>query len=126
MEKSYGRKLIAIIGGYRELDENRKAWLARVAKIAGVKVRLVYAAFYGEACSKKTEAKLLEAAKQRTRSDDSELILRIHAHIRFLEAVDPEMHRADLDAARQFLAHYQDFASKRLLANVPPGILDDR
>lgn len=125
MEKSYPRKLIAVIGGYRELHENRKAWLVRVAQTAGISVRQAYKAFYEEYASQRTQEKLQQAARQRKQADDSELILRIHAHIRYLETVDPEMYRADIDAARRFLAHYQDFAGKTLLATIPPGVLDD-
>lgn len=126
MEKpSPERKLVAIIGGYRETHENRKAWLVRVAKTAGISVRQAYKAFYEEYASEQTKRKLQQAATKKVSEDDSEIILRIHAHIRYLEAVDPEMYRADIDAARHFLAHYQDFASTRVFATVPPGILDD-
>lgn len=125
MEKSYSRKLVAVIGGYRETHENRKAWLVRVAKIAGISVRQAYAAFYEEYVSEKTERKLQAAAAKRSRENDSEVILRIHAHIRYLEAVDPEMYRADINAARQFLAHYQSFTGSRVSTPIPPGVLDD-
>lgn len=125
MEKSYGRNLVALIGGYRQNNENRKTWLARVARTTGITVRQTYAAFYREYVSKSVAEKLQQAARKRVSEDDSELILRIHAHIRYLESVDSEMYRADIDAARKFVARYQDFASTRVFAPVPPGFFHD-
>lgn len=125
MEKISARRLVENAGGYKRHNENTKAWLYRIAKDIGVKVRRISAAYYNESLSKDTEHRLLEAAKNRAHEDDSELILRIHAYIRYLSSVDAEMYRADINVAREFLAQYEDHARQRRLSDVPLWVLDD-
>lgn len=125
MEKISARRLVENAGGYKRHNENTKAWLYRIARDMDINVRRISAAYYNESLSKDTENRLLERAKHRAREDDSELILRIHAYIRYLQTVDPEMYRKDIDVARQFLANYEDHSAKRVPAAVPFGILDD-
>jgi len=126
MKKFYTRELVARIGGYFQHNENRKAWLARVAKTAGITARQAYVAFYDEwRVSENTRLKLEAAAKRRDSENDSELILRLYAYARYLESVDPEMYRADIEAARRIIARYQDFASKGVSPHLPPGVLPD-
>ena len=125
MENSYGKNLVIVIGGYLRPEENRKAWLARIAKAAGISVREAYAAYYREYVSKKTERALQKAAQQRVRTDDDERIAWIESHIAHLEAVDPAFFGPDIAAARSFLAAYRGYAETRVFATVPEGDRDD-
>ena len=126
MQNRYGRELVARIGGYLQHNENRKAWLARVAKTAGISVRQAYAAFYEEwRLSRKTRLKLEAAAQRKDSENDSELILRLHADARYLESVDPEMYREDIEACRRIIARYQALAEKDVPAPLPAGVLPD-
>ena len=126
MQNRYGRELVARIGGYLQHNENRKAWLARVAKTAGISVRQAYAAFYEEwRLSRKTRLKLEAAAQRKDSENDSELVLRLHGIARYLESVDAEMYREDIEAARRIIARYQALAEKDVPAPLPAGFLPD-
>lgn len=125
MEKSYDSKLVAIIGGFSKGRENTKAMLFRVAEIVGITPREAYAAFYEEYCSRTTRKKLEAAARRKTENDDAQLIRSIEAIISQLQAVDPEMYGPDIDAAREMLARYKDFARTRVSMAVPQGVFDN-
>lgn len=56
------RNLVRAVGGPLQEGENRKAWLARVARIADVSWRVARAAFHGEQMSLKTMNKLQQKA----------------------------------------------------------------
>lgn len=60
------RALVISVGGPLRADENRKSWLARVARQAGITVRAAKAAFYNEIADPehKTFWKLREAARR--------------------------------------------------------------
>lgn len=122
MEKSYGRKLVEVVGGRYRPNENKKARLARVAKTVGISIRDTYAAFYHEYCSAKTRKLLEKAAVEKTKDDDADRIKWIRTHIETLRSVDPEMYRPHIDAAEQFLAEYENFACSRMFMAVPQGI----
>lgn len=126
MEKLSTRKIVTFIGGYRKDKETRSSWLIRIAQTVGLSERVTRAAYYeAERASKRTKVKLLEAATKKASENDSELILQLHAIARYLESVDPEMYRADIDAYRRIIARYQDFTRPSLLSPFPSGILDD-
>lgn len=58
------RELVCAVGGPLRPTENRKSWLARVARQAGITARAAKAAFYGEInADNKVAWKLRAAAK---------------------------------------------------------------
>lgn len=72
-EKSSMRELVFAVGGIERPGENRKTWLARVARLAGISPRSAAAAFYGELRGEMhcagVEAKLKAAAGKREAND---------------------------------------------------------
>jgi hypothetical protein len=64
MAKAAMRELVIAVGGNLRPTENRKGWLARVARLAGLSPRVVRAAWQNEQASRETRNKLqLAAAK---------------------------------------------------------------
>ena len=124
----YGRKLIRVIGGKSEPDENLKAYLWRVSEITGIGFRSLERAWKlsDGYLSKETEKALQEAAQQKAKNDDDERIAWLESHIAHLEEVDADMYRPDIDAAREFLARYRNYGATRVFATVPSGIGNDR
>lgn len=72
-EKSSMRELVFAVGGIERPGENRKSWLARVARAAGISPRSAAAAFYGELRGEMhragVEAKLKAAAGKQEAKD---------------------------------------------------------
>lgn len=126
MENSYGRSLVKVIGGDLKPDENRKAWLARIAEASGLSVRQVYAVYYREYASKSVIRTLQKATQQAVKTDDIKFIADLEKRIAHLEAVDPDFHRPDIDAGREFLACYRRYAEGRIYADVSGRDEDDR
>src|SRR5215470_13389802 len=108
--RNYPRDLILIIGGGLKPDESRKGYLRRISDKTGIGFRSIEEAWWGRYHSKKTEKLLQTAAQEKKRHDDDELIAKIESHIRHLEAVDADMYRPHIDAAREFLATYRGYA----------------
>ena len=121
----YPRDLILVIGGGLKAGESRKGYLRRVSEITGIGYRSIEEAWWGRYHSKNTEKTLQTAAQEKAKHDDDELIAKIESHATHLETVDADFHRADIDAARAFLASYRGYAATRLFADVPPGNDDD-
>jgi hypothetical protein len=64
MAKAAMRELVIAVGGNLRPTENRKSWLERVARVAGLSPRVVRAAWQNEQASRETRNKLqLAAAK---------------------------------------------------------------
>lgn len=98
MDKSdMSRELVVAVGGPQEAADNRKSYLARVAERAGLSVRVVKAAFYGEQLSRKTRRQLTIAAGQH---EAETLAMRFDALAQSLRVRDPDFHCADIDAMR--------------------------
>jgi hypothetical protein len=72
-EKPSMRELVFAVGGIERPGENRKSWLARVARAAGISPRSAAAAFYGELRGEihraGVESKLRAAAGQQEAKD---------------------------------------------------------
>jgi len=56
------RELVIAVGGPLQPPKNGKRWLEDIAAVAGISVRAVRGAFYGEYMSKRTERQLRAAA----------------------------------------------------------------
>ena len=103
MEKqSAMRALVSAVAGPREFSDNRKSWLNRAARRAGLSYRSVKAVFYGE-ITNETHASirlLQHAARQRAGT----LASRFEALAQGMETADPDFFRADvlalIDVAR--------------------------
>ena len=100
------RDLLLTVGGNIRGDENRKAWLARVARAIGVSPRMARAAWQNEI--KDPEHKIvwkLRAAVARheaeAKNELAELRERLSRIERALIQVDPDFHSSDVDALRQ-------------------------
>src|SRR5258705_7754558 len=125
MEKAYGRNIVLVLGGYLRPDENRKAWLARIAKTANISVRTAYAAFYQEGISKDTERALQKAAREKARNDHGDVIRELESRIALWERVDEAFHRPHIDAARAVIAQLCRDSDNPLWAVVPAWNDDD-
>ena len=102
------RTLVLEIGGPVQGSENRKSWLARIARTAGISRRSASAAFYGEIRGEThragIEAKLRAALAQHQKSnnDDIEEIKgRLAALERRLLGSDQDFHQPSIDALRE-------------------------
>ena|SRR5258706_11161970 len=62
MAKAAMRELVIAVGGNLRPTENRKSWLGRVARLAGLSPRVVRAAWQNEQASQKTRNQLQLAA----------------------------------------------------------------
>jgi hypothetical protein len=101
MEFRSMRDLVIAVGGPLLPGENRKGWLGRVAKWAGISPRVASAAFYGETSSRGAAAKLKAAAGRY----EAENLARQFEHLAMsLNVRDADFHSPDvsalLDAAR--------------------------
>src|SRR5215813_396265 len=101
------RDLVMAIGGDLRPDENRKAWLYRVASLSNVHFRLVRAAWHREPVSKETERRLRTAA-ERLHRETLNTAVRLQQIAARLEAIDPDFHRADVDALRALARRHRD------------------
>lgn len=101
MGKSSMRDLVIAVGGPMRPGENRKAWLARVADLAGLSERVARAAWHGETQSGRAAAKLQAAAGK---YEAENLAAQFAGLAQSLAARDEDFHRADIaalvDAAR--------------------------
>lgn len=83
------RELVALVAGPRQWSDNRKSWLERAARRAGISFRQAKALFYGEiADSKHKSARLMRDAA----ADHYEEIAQS------LSARDPDFYRQEIDA----------------------------
>ena len=102
MEKQDMRELIAAVAGPRDFSDNRKSWLNRAARRAGISYRSVKAVFYGEITNEKHPSiRLLQhAARERAGT----LASRFETIARNMDAADTDFYRADvlalIDVAR--------------------------
>lgn len=102
MEDRSMRELVIAVGGPLEAGENRKGWLARVSRRAGISFRVACAAFYGEQMSQTTKNKLKTAAGKY----EAETLANRFEHLaQSLGHRDADFHGADvaalIDAARR-------------------------
>lgn len=86
------RAFVSAVGGLLAPDENRKSWLSRIAKRAGLSVRVVSAAFYGEQMSDATERRLKIAA----RSEANELAAQLEQITRSMSVADADFFASDI------------------------------
>ncbi len=100
------RDLVLEVGGNLRGDENRKSWLARVARTIGVTPRMARAAWQNEI--KDPEHKVvwkLRAAVARQEAEAKDELQKLHERLarieRALVQVDPDFHSEDVDALRQ-------------------------
>ena len=94
MEKRSMRDLVAAVAGPRNFSDNRKSWLNRAARRAGISYRSVKAVFYGE-ITNETHASirlLRYAARERAGT----LASRFETIARGMETTDPDFYRADV------------------------------
>ena len=96
-EQSSMRDLVIAVGGPLSPGENRKSWLARVAREAGLSPRVARAAFYQETTSRKAAAKLKAAAGNH---EVRNLARQFEGLATSLEVRDEAFHRAHTDALR--------------------------
>lgn len=104
------RQLVLEAGGLIQGSENKKSWLARIARQTGLSRRSVSAAFYGEirgsVHSAGVEARLrafIGSQKKAEADDLSEIKRRIAALERRLMAGDAEFNQPHIDAHREIL-----------------------
>lgn len=121
MEKSYGRKLVLIIGGLVRPPVNTKKYLHDVAKETGVKERNVYAAYYGEYLGRPDKEKLEQAARRKTENEYAEHIEWMRRQIQALRTADPEMYRNHIAAAEHWISALEDYSSGVPFMAVPEG-----
>jgi len=92
-EKSSGtgdmRELVAAVAGPVEWSDNRKSWLNRAARRAGISARQTKALFYGE-------IKDPNHRSARLMRDAAELAGRYEAIAGGLRAVDPDFYQPDV------------------------------
>jgi hypothetical protein len=95
------RDLVIAVGGPLRAGENRKAWLARVAGLAGLSERVARAAWHGETQSRRAAQKLKEAAGK---YEAEQLATRFDGLASALALRDADFHCEDVlalvDAAR--------------------------
>jgi hypothetical protein len=104
--KSLMKDLVAAIGGNLQPRENRKAWLARVAAVAGLHPRLVEAVWWGDGASWNTQQKLRSAAEAK-QNETRELAARLEQIASRMAAIDPDFHREDMAALRDLATRYR-------------------
>jgi hypothetical protein len=96
MEKRSMRELVAAVAGPREFSDNRKSWLNRAARRAGISFRSVKAVFYAEITDPNHHAvRLLQCA---ARERAGALAGRFETIAQNMEAADPDFYRADVVA----------------------------
>lgn len=112
------RELVYSVAGPIGPNENRKGWLRRVARLAGISDRSARAAFYGElrgdmhATGVETKlraaAERLEAENKKNRKaardELAEVFERIAALEQRLAALDPSFHELSINAYRDALS----------------------
>lgn len=91
------RELVLSVGGPLEAGENRKGWLSRVARRAGISYRVAAAAFYGEQLSSATEQKLRKAA---AKHEPGEIATRLEYLAQSLLAKDADFYCQEVDWIR--------------------------
>jgi len=89
------RELVIAVGGPMRAGENRKAWLARVADLAGLSHRVARAAWHGETESRRAAAKLKAAAG---RYEAEHLAAQFASLAGSLATRDEDFHREDIAA----------------------------
>jgi hypothetical protein len=97
MEKvSNMRELVAAVAGPRQWSDNRKSWLSRAARNAGISFRQVKAVFYGEITDENHSAvRLLQHAAGRRAEV---LASRFESIARGMESADSDFYREDIAA----------------------------
>jgi len=103
--KSSVRDLVMEIGGKLLAEENRTAWLHRVASLTNVHYRLVRAAWHREPVSKET-ARRLRTAAEKLHRETRDTAVRLQSIAENLERIDSEFYRQDVDALRSLAARY--------------------
>lgn len=91
------RDLVAAVAGPMEWSDNRKSWLARAARRAGVSFRQAWALFYGEISD--PEHRTVRAFKQAAGKHEAEqLAARFTGLAHALNHRDQDFHREDVAA----------------------------
>jgi hypothetical protein len=123
MEKSYGRNLVAAIGGDLRPFENRKAWLTRVAKLVGKSYRVVSGAFYREPLSKDTEQALQRAAAEKKKNEDHARIEDLERWTSEWETIDPILYQHHIRTFRRAASLMREMAHARrhVVVDAIPG-----
>lgn len=106
MEKESTDSLVAWIGGLQLPGENMARYWFRVSQRAGLGWRSVRAAWHGERVSKNARAKLEQAAKNATGTDD---VVALTEYYLKNWRKDPERHRHRIDAACKFIDRLRAF-----------------
>jgi hypothetical protein len=96
-----GRQLIAAAVPRSEFD-NRKSWLSRAARAAGVSYRQARALFYGEINDEdhRTVTRFKRAAERQAKSDAARLADEFASIANGLAHSDPDFYGADIDSLR--------------------------
>ena len=117
MQKEYIQQLIAKVGGPFRPNENPPRYIARIADEVGVGFRSMRAAYYGQSisrnrfCSNKFLTKLERAARN---AHHREAALTFAKYYLSLWETTPEVHREEMDAAREFIGRINQ-CNERLL-----------
>lgn len=94
------RDVVAAVAGPREWHENRKSWLDRAARRAGITYRQCKALFYGEITDPEHKAarRMAEAAQKNGTREARELADRFGTIARSLHATDQDHYSPDIAA----------------------------
>ncbi len=95
-EKTSMRELVIAVGGMLDpARENKKSYLTRVAKAAGISIRMAFAAHYDEPVGKDTARALKLAAGKH---EAQQLAQRFEGLAMALNVRDEDFHRDDVSA----------------------------
>lgn len=102
---------IVLLAGPRGWHENRKSWLAKAARIAGISPRQSKALFYGEGNPRADVVERVRAARDRrygetlkeARHAYNELVQSIQRAESALRVSDADFHCNEIDALREIL-----------------------
>lgn len=91
------RELVAEVAGARSWSDNRKSWLSRAARRAGLSYRSVRALWYGEITDTSRAARLMRMTAERIAADREmkHLADKFEAMAARLRAKDADFHRED-------------------------------
>ena len=123
MQKEYIERLIAKIGGLMRPGENTKRYLERVAADSGVHFDSAHAAYYGRYVSKTSFEKFKQAARNATHTKSALVFANYHLGI---WETDPEFHREEIDATREFIERIRRSDDRRRRYNENRQELDIR
>ena len=102
-KKAFMRELVIAIGGNLEPTENRKSWLVRVARAAGLKPRAVHDVWYGGPVTFEAARKLKSTAEKK-QNEQRHIVDQLETLAARLEAIDADFHRPHVDFLRDLAA----------------------